>query len=124
MDAHSAFSDKIQYVRISFLTLLGQQTRLSRRLPAWLRERPALTKKERLRELDDVVRAARRQDHDKVYSALIAALHALRDWLPLEEAIFYGGMLSAIAAWPLLRRLARDRTSTNQEPPRILGAHP
>lgn len=57
--------------------------------------------KRTLRELDDVVRATMDwiddllqrlgwQDRDNAYSALIAALHALRDWLPHEEAIFIG----------------------------------
>lgn len=62
-----------------------------------------------IREFDDVVDAAtdwiddlmRRlgwHDRDKVYSALIAALHALRDWLPRDEAVYVGGCL------PLLLR--------------------
>jgi uncharacterized protein (DUF2267 family) len=40
------------------------------------------------------------QDRDKVYAALIAALHALRDWLPRDEAIYIGAYFP-----PLLRGL-------------------
>jgi Uncharacterized conserved protein (DUF2267) len=40
------------------------------------------------------------QDRDKVYVALIAALHALRDWLPRDEAICIGACFP-----PLLRGL-------------------
>jgi uncharacterized protein (DUF2267 family) len=34
------------------------------------------------------------QDRDKVYAALITALHALRDWLPRDEAISISGHVS------------------------------
>jgi len=40
------------------------------------------------------------QDRDKVYAALITALHALRDWLPRDEAIYIGACFP-----PLLRGL-------------------
>ena len=40
------------------------------------------------------------QDRDKVYAALVAALHALRDWLPRDEAIYIGACFP-----PLLRGL-------------------
>ncbi|WP_036264496.1 DUF2267 domain-containing protein [Methylocapsa aurea] len=67
--------------------------------------------KRSLRELDGAVRAATDwiddltlrlgwQDRDKVYLALIAALHALRDWLPRDEAIYIGACFP-----PLLRGL-------------------
>ena len=59
-----------------------------------------------------MVRAARRQDHDKVYSALIAALHALRDWLPREEAIFMGACFP-----PLLRGLYYEGWHVTGHPP-------
>ena len=55
---------------------------------------------------------ARRQDHDKVYSALIAALHALRDWLPREEAIFMGACFP-----PLLRGLYYEGWHVTGHPP-------
>jgi len=76
-----------------------------------------------LRELDDVVPAAmewiddlmRRlgwQDRDKVYSALIAALHALRDWLPREEAIYIGACFPS-----LLRGLYYEGWHATGHPP-------
>ncbi|WOJ89720.1 DUF2267 domain-containing protein [Methylocapsa polymorpha] len=57
-----------------------------------------------LQELDNVLRETTEwvddltlrlgwRDRNKAYSALIAALHALRDWLPREEAIYIGGCL-------------------------------
>jgi uncharacterized protein (DUF2267 family) len=64
-----------------------------------------------IRELDEAVPAAeswiadltRRlgwQNREKVYAALIATLHALRDSVPREEAVFLGAQLP-----PLLRGL-------------------
>lgn len=50
--------------------------------------------------VDDLMQQLGWQDRDKVYSALIAALHALRDWLPREEAIYIGACFP-----PLLRGL-------------------
>jgi uncharacterized protein (DUF2267 family) len=51
-------------------------------------------------------------DRDKVYSALIAALHALRDWLPREEAIYVGASLPA-----LLRGLYYEGWHAARHPP-------
>ena len=67
--------------------------------------------KRSVRELDNAVRATTDwiddlmlrlgwQDRDKVYAALITALHALRDWLPRDEAIYIGACFP-----PLLRGL-------------------
>jgi uncharacterized protein (DUF2267 family) len=64
-----------------------------------------------LHDLDGVIREATAwvddltlrlgwRDRNKAYSALIAALHALRDWLPRDEAIYLGACLP-----PLLRGL-------------------
>lgn len=64
-----------------------------------------------LQELDDIVRETTNwvddltlrlgwRDRNKAYAGLIVALHALRDWLPREEAVFIGGCLP-----PLLRGL-------------------
>src|ERR1019366_668726 len=50
--------------------------------------------------IDDLLQRLGWQDRDNAYSALIAALHALRDWLPHEEAIFIGACFP-----PLLRGL-------------------
>jgi uncharacterized protein (DUF2267 family) len=69
-----------------------------------------LTKRS-VRELDNAVRATTNwiddlmlrlgwHDRDNVYAALIAALHALRDWLPRDEAIYIGACFP-----PLLRGL-------------------
>lgn len=74
------------------------------------REGPDVTKRS-TRELEGAVRATTEwlddlmqrlgwQDRDNVYSALIAALHALRDWLPRDEAIYIGACFP-----PLLRGL-------------------
>jgi len=50
--------------------------------------------------IDDLMLRLGWQDRDKVYLALIAALHALRDWLPRDEAIHVGACFP-----PLLRGL-------------------
>jgi uncharacterized protein (DUF2267 family) len=50
--------------------------------------------------IDDLMLRLGRQDRDKVYAALIAALHALRDWLPRDEAIYIAACFP-----PLLRGL-------------------
>jgi uncharacterized protein (DUF2267 family) len=71
--------------------------------------KPDLTKRS-VRELDNAVRATtdwiddlklrRWHDRDKVYAALIAALHALHDWLRRDVAIYIGACFP-----PLLRGL-------------------
>jgi uncharacterized protein (DUF2267 family) len=64
-----------------------------------------LTKRS-VRELDNAVRATTDwiddlmlrlgwQDRDKVYAALITELHALRDWLPRDEAIYIGACVDS-----------------------------
>ena len=50
--------------------------------------------------VDDLTLRLGWRDRDKAYLALIAALHALRDWLPREEATYIGACLP-----PLLRGL-------------------
>jgi Uncharacterized conserved protein (DUF2267) len=50
--------------------------------------------------IDDLMLRLGWQDRNKVYAALIAALHALRDWLPRDEAIYIGACFP-----PLLRGL-------------------
>lgn len=60
-----------------------------------------------IQDLDDAVRATeewiddlRRRlgwhDRDKVYSAFVATLHALRDSLPTHEAVFLGDYLTLL----------------------------
>ena len=60
-----------------------------------------------IQDLDDAVRATeewiddlRRRlgwhDRDKVYSAFVATLHALRDSLPAHEAVFLGDYLTLL----------------------------
>lgn len=46
--------------------------------------------------VDDLARRLGWRDRDKVYSGLIATLHALRDWLPRNEAIYLGASLPAL----------------------------
>ncbi len=48
--------------------------------------------------LDDLTQRLGWHDQDRVYSALVSALHALRDSLPREDAIYLGAYLP-----PLLR---------------------
>ena len=48
--------------------------------------------------IDDLMRRLGWHDRDKVFSAMIAALHGLRDSLPREEAVFLASSLP-----PLLR---------------------
>ena len=43
--------------------------------------------------LDDLTRRLGWHDHEKVYLALVATLHALRDSLPIHEAVFLGDCL-------------------------------
>ena len=50
--------------------------------------------------IDDLARRLGWNDHDKAYLALVATLHALRDDLPSEEAVFLGEYLT-----PLIRGL-------------------
>lgn len=50
--------------------------------------------------IDDLIRLLGWHDRNKAYLALLAALHALRDSLPRDEAVFLGAQLP-----PLLRGL-------------------
>jgi uncharacterized protein (DUF2267 family) len=43
--------------------------------------------------IDDLTRRLGWQDREKVYLALVATLHALRDNLPIHEAVFLGDYL-------------------------------
>lgn len=90
--------------------MIGRKARLPALLnvmpPGWKEKRLSLRS---LRELDGAVPATTAwiddltqrlgwKDRDKVYAALIATLHALRDWLPRDESIYIGAHLP-----PLLR---------------------
>ena len=44
--------------------------------------------------LGDLMQRLGWQDRERVYLALLAALHALRDCLPFEEAVYVGALLS------------------------------
>ncbi|MBU3889775.1 DUF2267 domain-containing protein [Methylosinus sp. KRF6] len=46
--------------------------------------------------IDDLQRRLGWRDREKVYSAFVATLHALRDCLPAHEAIFLGDHLTAL----------------------------
>jgi uncharacterized protein (DUF2267 family) len=46
--------------------------------------------------VDDLMRRLGWQDRERVYLALLAALHALRDILPRDEAVFLGAQLPAL----------------------------
>ncbi len=50
--------------------------------------------------IDDLKRRLNWHDRERVYRALLAALHALRDWLGRNEAVYVGAQLP-----PLLRGL-------------------
>jgi hypothetical protein len=52
----------------------------------------------------DDLKLRRWHDRDKVYAALIAALHALHDWLRRDVAIYIGACFP-----PLLRGLCQWR---------------
>ena len=53
--------------------------------------------------IDDVMRRLGWHDRERVYLVLLATLHALRDCLPRDEAIYIGAQLP-----PLLRGLYYD----------------
>jgi len=46
--------------------------------------------------VDDLMRRLGWQDRERVYLALLATLHALRDCLPRDEVIFIGAQLPAL----------------------------
>jgi uncharacterized protein (DUF2267 family) len=46
--------------------------------------------------IDDLTKRLVWRDREKVYSALIATLHALRDSLPAHEAVFLGDYLTIL----------------------------
>jgi uncharacterized protein (DUF2267 family) len=46
--------------------------------------------------IDDLTKRLVWRDREKVYSALIATLHALRDSLPAHEAVFLGDSLTIL----------------------------
>ncbi len=50
--------------------------------------------------IEELTRRLSWRDHEKVYAAFVASLHALRDCLPAHEAVFLGDHLP-----PLLRGL-------------------
>lgn len=43
--------------------------------------------------IDDLARNLGWRERDKAYAALVGALHALRDALPRDEAVYFGGQL-------------------------------
>jgi len=62
------------------------------------------------------------QDREKVYLALLAALHALRDSLSRDEA-GYRRAVAGVVARPLFRGLAsREPHPPGENPRRLLGA--
>ena len=63
--------------------------------------------------LSDLMHRLGWQDREKVYLALIAALHALRDCLPFEEAIYVGEYFP-----PLLRGLYYEGCHPKRRPVR------
>jgi uncharacterized protein (DUF2267 family) len=46
--------------------------------------------------IDDVMRRLGWQDRERVYLVLLATLHALRDSLPRDEAVYIGAQLPAL----------------------------
>lgn len=46
--------------------------------------------------VEELARRLNWRDHDKAYFALVAALHALRDDLPANEAVFLGDCLPTL----------------------------
>lgn len=46
--------------------------------------------------IDDLTQRLGWRDREKVYSALVATLHALRDCLPVHEAVFLGDHLTVL----------------------------
>jgi len=46
--------------------------------------------------IDDVMRRLGWQDRERVYLAMLATLHAFRDCLPQDEAIYVGAQLPAL----------------------------
>jgi uncharacterized protein (DUF2267 family) len=63
--------------------------------------------------LNDLTQRLGWQDRQRVYSAMLAALHALRDCLPFEEAIYVGASLP-----PLLRGLYYEGCHPKRRPVR------
>jgi uncharacterized protein (DUF2267 family) len=68
--------------------------------------------------VDDLQRRLGWQDRERVYQVLLAALHALRDCLPRDEAIFLGAQLPTLLrglyyeGWhPGSRTTARSRAA-------------
>src|SRR6516162_5978185 len=46
--------------------------------------------------IDDLMRRLGWHDRERIYLALLAALHALRDCLPRDEAVYVGAHLPAL----------------------------
>lgn len=63
------------------------------------------------RWIDDLARRLDWHDRDKAYLALVATLHALRDDLPPDEAVFLGGYLT-----PLIRGLYYEGWHRTRQP--------
>ncbi len=61
--------------------------------------------------IDDLAKRLGWHDRDKVYLALVATLHALRDSLPAEEAVFLGEYLT-----PLIRGLYYEGWHMTKQP--------
>lgn len=61
--------------------------------------------------INDLTQRLGWHDRDKAYLALIASLHALRDSLPPDEAVFLGNCLT-----PLLRGLYYEGWHMEREP--------
>jgi uncharacterized protein (DUF2267 family) len=73
--------------------------------------------------IDDLQRRLGWHDRERVYHALLAALHPLRDSLTRDEAIYLGAATAAVAAWPLLRWLALRRAWNSAQPRCVSGTH-
>jgi uncharacterized protein (DUF2267 family) len=68
--------------------------------------------------IDDLVRRLGWHDRSKVYTALLGTLHALRDSLPRDEAIYVGAQMPALLrglyyeGWhPTVRMSAKSRNA-------------
>ena len=73
--------------------------------------------------IDDVMRRLGWHDRERVYLVLLATLHALRDSLPRDEAIYIGAQLPALLRGSLLRRMASRCPPGGEESKRLPSAY-